>query len=115
MTDEPIVAEPIYKGATRPPTIFGVPLLPFLIVSGSGFLVGMYLMVYASAAWMAAVAGIALTMIVWVRGLTRKDDQRLRQAMLAVKLAIACPNRHFWCCRSYSPLVYRGGHDAWRR
>jgi type IV secretory pathway VirB3-like protein len=115
METDAIAVEAIYKGATRPPTIFGVPLVPFLLVAGVGFLAGMYLLVYASVAWTAVVAGGALSVMLWMRGLTRRDDQRLRQALLAARLAIACPNRHFWRCRSYSPFALRGSRDAWRR
>jgi len=110
-----VPAEAIYKGATRPPLIFGVPLVPFLLMAGSHFLVGVYLMVYASAAWTVAVAAVAVPLFLWMRLATKKDDQRLRQLLLATKLALLCPNRHFWKCRSYSPFVYRGGRDAWRR
>jgi len=113
---EPIVpAEPIYKGATRPPMIFGVPLIAFLVVAGGDFLAGMYLMVYVSVAWLLAVFAFGMVIILWMRALTRKDDQRLRQALLAARLAIGCPNREFWACRSYSPFVLRGAGDAWRR
>jgi len=113
--DERIAVEPIYKGATRPPTIFGVPLIAFLVVAGIGFLAGMYLLVYASGAWAGLIAGLVLPLFLWMRLVTKKDDQRLRQVMLAAKLAVGCANRHFWTCRSYSALVYRGGRDAWRR
>jgi type IV secretory pathway VirB3-like protein len=113
--DSAIESEPIYKGATRPSSIFGVPLVPFLMVSGASFLAGMYLLVYASALWAIAVAGLAVSALAWMRVLTKKDDQRLRQVLLAGRLATTCPNRHFWRCRSYSPLVYRGSRDAWRR
>lgn len=115
MLEDRIAAEPIYKGATRPPTIFGVPLMPFLVVAGSGFLGGMYLMVYASIAWASVVAALVFPLFLWMRMVTKKDDQRLRQFLLAAKLALACPNRHFWRCRSYSCIVYRGSRDAWRR
>jgi len=112
---ERIAVEPIYKGATRPPTIFGVPLVPFLLVAASGFLAGMYLLVYSNGAWAGVVTGFVLPLFFWMRLITKKDDQRLRQVMLAVKLALGCPNRHFWMCRSYSAFVYRGGRNAWRR
>ena len=95
-----ILSEPIYKGATRPPMIFGVPLAAFLLVSGGGFLLGMYLLVYASAVWMAMAVGAALAAVLWMRGLTKRDDQRLRQVLLAARLATACPNRGFWRARS---------------
>jgi type IV secretion system protein VirB3 len=114
MAFDSMVAEPIYKGATRPPTIFGVPLLAFLLLAGCSFLAGMYLLVYVSALGTAAVAAVALALLAWMRGITRKDDQRLAQALIAAKLALQCPNRRFWRCRSYSPLAYRGARDAWR-
>jgi type IV secretion system protein VirB3 len=110
-----IAAEPIYKGATRPPSIFGVPLLAFLLVAGGCFLAAMYLLVYVSAAATAPVAVGALALLFAMRAMTRKDDQRLRQAYLSLKLGLLCPNRHFWRCRSYAPLSLRGACDAWRR
>jgi type IV secretion system protein VirB3 len=113
--DAPIEAEPIYKGATRPSMVFGVPLLPFLLVAGGGFLLGLYLMVYLSLAAMAAAAAVVLSLMLWMRSVTKKDDQRLRQALIGARLAIGCPNRRFWRCRSYAPMNYRGGCDAWRR
>ena len=115
MAEDPVPVEAIYKGATRPPTIFGVPLLAFLAVAGCAFLLGMYLLVYASSAWTGVVAALALPLLLWMRLVTKKDDQRLRQLMLTAKLALGCPNRHFWKCRSYGPLAYRGRQDAWRR
>jgi len=114
--DETVIGtEAIYKGATRPPMVFGVPLVPFLCVAGFGFLSGMYLMVYLSLVWSAVAAGITVYALLWMRTLTRRDDQRLRQALLAARLAIGCPNRRFWRCRSYSAMALRSGHDAWRR
>ena len=115
MQPDLVPVEAIYKGATRPPTIFGVPLVPFLLVAASHFLVGMYLLVYGSAMWTGVVAAVGLPLFLWMRLVTKKDDQRLRQVLLAAKLALACPNRHFWQCRSYSPFAYWGGRDAWRR
>ncbi|SPE27246.1 Type IV secretory pathway VirB3 family protein [Burkholderiales bacterium] len=115
MLEDRVAAEPIYKGATRPPTIFGVPLMPLLLVAGGGFLAGMYLLVYATIAWAALVAGAVFPLLLWMRMVTKRDDQRLGQILLTIRLALACPNRHFWQCRSYSSLVYRGSRDAWRR
>jgi type IV secretion system protein VirB3 len=113
--DTDFLAEPIYKGATRPPVIFGVPLAVFLLVAGGGFLAGMYLLVLVSAAWTVLVGGVVLAALAWMRSLTRRDDQRLRQSFLAVRLLAACRNRRFWRCRSYGPLILGGGRYEWQR
>jgi hypothetical protein len=46
-----------------------------------------------------------------MRGMTRKDDQRLNQFFLKIRLLIlARGNREFWRCRSYSPYPHRGAN-----
>ncbi len=109
------MVEPVYKGATRPPMVLGVPLLPFLLVAGGGFLVGMYLLVLVSAVGMAVAGAVVVATLFWMRSLTLRDDQRLRQVFLVFRLMVVCRNRTFWRCRSYSPCVMRGVCDAWQR
>jgi type IV secretory pathway VirB3-like protein len=95
--------------------VLGVPLVPFLLVAGGGFLAGMYLLVLVSAVGM-AVSGVVIVLVLfWMRGLTRRDDQRLRQVFLVLRLMVVCRNRAFWRCRSYSPFVIRGVRDGWQR
>jgi type IV secretory pathway VirB3-like protein len=95
--------------------VLGVPLVPFLLVAGGGFLAGMYLLVFVSAVGTAAAGAVVVLVLFWMRGLTRRDDQRLRQVVLVLRLMVVCRNRVFWRCRSYSPFVMRGGRDGWQR
>ena len=92
---------------------FGVPLVPLVVVFGTGMLVilwgGMLL-----SWWIAAgVGAAAIPALGWMRFVTAKDDQRFRQIFVATKLRFHDRNRSFWRARSYAPTLYRGASDAW--
>jgi type IV secretion system protein VirB3 len=110
-----IPEEPIYKGATRPPTFLGVPLAAFIGVAGGGFLLGIYALVLASIVWASAVIVPSVAILAWCRAVSRKDDQRLGQMAVAANLALRCRNRRLWGARSYSPVALRGARDGRRR
>lgn len=99
--------EAIYKGTTRPAMKWGVPLLALVGVFMPAIVIAVWcaVIVSLSAAAFAAVALVAL--FVWIRALTRRDDQRLHQALLWAQLQHASRNRALWRARSYSPLLGR--------
>jgi type IV secretion system protein VirB3 len=106
-------AETIYKGATRPAMKLGVPLVPLIVLFGTGMLAIMWCGVLLS--WWLSL-GVALAIaptLFWMRFVTAKDDQRFRQMFVSLKLRLHDRNRWFWRARSYSPTVYRGARDAW--
>ena len=51
--------------------------------------------------------------LLWMRWLTARDDQRFRQIFVVLKLKLHDHNRRFWRARSYSPTLYRGASDVW--
>jgi type IV secretion system protein VirB3 len=106
-------AESIYKGATRPAMKFGVPLVPLVSVFGAGALITMW--GGALFTWWigAGVVSTALPVLVWMHVVTGKDDQRLRQMFIGMRLRLYDRNHAFWHSRSYAPTVYRGASDAW--
>jgi type IV secretion system protein VirB3 len=108
-----MLAEAIYKGATRPAMKLGVPLVPLVLLFGGGML----LIVWGGALlswWLALVVGLALPpLLLWMRWVTARDDQRFRQLFLATRLRLGQPNQAFWRARSYAPTVYAGVRDAW--
>ena len=108
-------AEAIYKGATRPAMKMGIPLVPLVVLFGTGML--LILWVGALVTWWAApVVLMAIgPALAWMRFVTRKDDQRFRQMFVAAKLRIHDRNCRFWRSRSYSPYLFRGTRDAWYR
>ena len=106
-------AEVIYKGATRPAMKLGIPLVPLVVLFGSGMLLIMWGGILLS--WWIA-AGVLLSFapaLLWMRWVTARDDQRFRQMFVALKLRLYDHNHRFWHARSYSPTLYRGARDAW--
>ncbi len=106
-------AEAIFKGATRPAMKFGIPLVPLVVLFGGGML----LIVWSGTLlswWLAlAVAAVFVPALLWMRFVTRKDDQRFSQIAIATKLRLHDRNHTFWHARSYAPTLYRGSRDAW--
>jgi len=106
-------AEAIYKGATRPAMKLGIPLVPLVVLFGTAMLLilwgGTLLSWWLALAVVLAVAPILL----WMRWVTARDDQRLRQMFVALELRLHDRNRALWHARSYAPTVYRGVRDAW--
>lgn len=105
--------ETIYKGATRPAMKFGVPIVPLVATLGTAMLLIVWCGLLLS--WWVALAVLVavIPMLVWMRMVTAKDDQRHRQVLLALKLRLHDHNRAFWRARSYAPTLYRGVRDDW--
>jgi type IV secretion system protein VirB3 len=108
-----VQAEAIYKGATRPAMKLGIPLVPLVVLFGSGMLLilwgGVLLSWWVAAGVLLAIAPVLL----WMRWVTAQDDQRFRQVFIALKLRHHDHNRRFWRARSYSPTLFRGARDVW--
>lgn len=108
-------AEAIYKGATRPAMKMGIPLVPLVVLFGTGMLLVLWVGTLVTW-WVVPVVLVAFVpTLAWMRFVTRKDDQRFRQMYVAAKLSLHDRNRGFWRSRSYAPYLYRGGKDAWHR
>jgi len=107
-------AEAIYKGATRPAMKLGIPLVPLVVLFGTGMLLILWGGTLVS--WWIAL-GVVVSFVpalLWMRFVTAKDDQRFRQMFVAARLRMYDRNRRFWHARSYAPNLYRGACDAWR-
>ena len=106
-------AEAIYKGATRPAMKMGIPLVPLVVLFGSGMLLILWIGTLLTW-WIVPLVLIAFVpALAWMRFVTAKDDQRFRQMFVALKLRLHDRNRRFWKSRSYAPYLYRGAPDAW--
>ena len=93
----------------------GIPLVPLVVVFGTGML--LILWIGTLVTWWIAPVVLALFVptLAWMRVVTHKDDQRFKQMFVALKLRIHDRNRRFWRSRSYAPYPYRGARDAWHR
>jgi type IV secretion system protein VirB3 len=108
-------AEAIYKGATRPAMKMGIPLVPLVVLFGTGML--LVLWVGSLLTWwiLPIVLAAFVPALAWMRHVTKRDDQRFRQMFIAARLRLHDRNRRFWRARSYAPCLYRGARHAWRR
>lgn len=108
------MAESIFKGATRPAMKLGIPLVPLVVLFGTGMLLVMWGGTLLSG-WVAVAVLLAFgPALAWMRWVTARDDQRFRQMVVAAKLRLHDRNRDLWQARSYSPTRYRGVRDDWR-
>ena len=108
-------AEAIYKGATRPAMKMGIPLVPLVVLFGSGMLLVLWIGTLLTW-WIVPVVLFGLVpALAWMRLVTARDDQRFRQMYLALKLRLRDRNHRFWHSRSYAPYLYRGARDAFLR
>jgi type IV secretion system protein VirB3 len=104
--------EAIYKGATRPAMKFGVPLVPLVILFGTGMLLIMWGGTLVGWWIPAAVLASFVPALGWMRFVTNRDDQRFRQIFIAAKLRLHDRNRRFWHARSYSPALLSGNRHV---
>ena len=107
--------EAIYKGATRPAMKLGIPLVPLVVLFGTGMLLIMWGGTLVS--WWIALAVVLafLPALAWMRFVTNQDDQRFHQMFVAAKLRFNDRNHRLWQSRSYAPYLYRGTRDVWHR
>jgi type IV secretion system protein VirB4 len=104
------MSDKIFKGATRPAVLLGVPMVPLIAVEGILFLVAMWCYVLASgfAALCVAIGGVM--MFYYMKSETKEDDQRLHQMGLKFFMhwrAIFGGNKDYWKARSSSPTDFR--------
>ena len=99
--------ELIYKGATRPAVSMGVPLVPFILATVAAAMLGMYALILVGP-WAALPVILSyLPLMVWMRHVTKRDDQRLRQVFLRLRLGAAARTKVWGGARSFAPVELR--------
>lgn len=101
-------ADPIFRGCTRPAMLARVPMLPFLLVTGGFLLLAVWTFYLVSGYLALFVALVYAPVLVAMRALTKKDDQRLRQLMMQARMRWNQYHlRRAWGAYSYSPMRYK--------
>ncbi|KVU58862.1 type IV secretion system protein VirB3 [Burkholderia cepacia] len=95
--------DPVFKGCTRPAMLWGVPLVPFLMVGG-GMLIPAIWALLASPPLGVAILLLMIPVFVAMQVITRHDDQRLAQRAQRVRMALRQRNRRFWGVHAYVPV-----------
>ncbi len=97
----------IFKGATRPAMVMGVPLLPLVVVG----LAGVLATVWALQLWGLWVALVILALcalaLVVMRWISKSDDQKLNQMLLRLQSLPARRNSRYWGTQSSSPIAFK--------
>lgn len=100
--------DPIFKGCTRPAILAGVPLVPMVLVMIAAFLAGMWSFYFISGYLVVVIALSTTAIIISMRAMTKRDDQRLRQVLLQAGMRLRHRrSRTFWGAISYGPLQYK--------
>lgn len=99
------LADPIFKGCTRPAMLWNVPLALLLPALGLLLILGMWGLWLYPPAGLTAFALMAPVYLA-MRSVTRHDDQRLRQLVLRLRMVLIQRNRRFWGARAYAPIHF---------
>jgi type IV secretion system protein VirB3 len=100
--------EPIFRGCTRPAMLARVPLVPFLLLTGAFILLGVWTFYLVSGYVTLFLVLAYVPILITMRETTRKDDQRLRQLMLQMRMRWRQIGvRRHWGAYTYSPLRYK--------
>jgi type IV secretory pathway VirB3-like protein len=98
--------EPVYKGCTSPGTMFGVPMLPFIVVTMVFAQAAVLLFVLFQLAGLAPLAVLYASVFRWARAVSRNDDQRLLQLVKRIKARRGQRQvTAFWGAVSYAPIT----------
>src|ERR1035438_9224099 len=100
--------DPIFRGCTRPAMLAGVPMIPLVVVSGAFLLVTMWCVYLVSPYVAMFLAVIYVPILLTMRQVTKKDDQRLHQFMMRARMRLRhAPGRATWGATSFSPLRFK--------
>jgi type IV secretion system protein VirB3 len=85
--------------------------MPLIMILMPGMLVGMVGLAYFLPVSLLSLL-VSVTAWIWMRAVTKKDDQRLLQIFLRVRLRSRQKNTGFWGCAAYVPIVYFRRHSS---
>jgi type IV secretion system protein VirB3 len=104
----------IFKGATRPAMMGGVPFIPFFVNAFAHVLFIVWALVFGWAYIALLLAFTGFMFYLLMRVSSMKDDQRLLQWVLRLKLRLRQANRRYWGVNAYAPLAYKRATNAKR-
>lgn len=101
----------IFKGATRPAMMLGVPIIPCILVIGAFIILAMWALVFFGAVTGLSVLVVLAFVIAVMRFMSSQDDHRLNQYLMYLRSRPFRRNVRFWGAHSMAPVNYkkRGG------
>ena len=99
--------DPIFKGATRPAMVMGVPIVPFVLVGGAHVLIGMWILNLGGLFWLFVSLSAAVVEMLALRAISSFDEHRLDQLILHARWSAHCRNARTWGTHSMNPIELR--------
>ena len=90
----------IFKGATRPAMMLGVPIKPAILVVGAHLIIMMWTLVIFGLAAALAVFAIMVFVMLCLRFVSSQDDQRLNQLLMYMATIGRRRNAGYWSAHS---------------
>ncbi|MDD2859582.1 MAG: VirB3 family type IV secretion system protein [Acidiphilium sp.] len=90
---------PLFKGATRVPTFFGVPTMPLLFAVSGVAIIAMWISLWCWA--------LVIPVVVIMRLITKHDDRAFSIWWLWIETKFRNRNGSFWGGSTYAPVDYR--------
>jgi len=85
----------------------GVPMAPIIVLTGLCVLIGV-LGLYLSPFVTISVIALYFPIYLWMRMVTKQDDQRLNQLVLRLRIRLRMQaSRRLWGALTYTPLLYK--------
>jgi len=94
----------IFKGAIRPALMFGIPIVPFILLVGIHLLVGMWAFLLVSGYITLVTAMFLVVEILILRQMNANDPHRLAQYFLHFRAVAFRRNKAYWGTHSMSPV-----------
>lgn len=86
----------------------GVPTLPLILICGLTLLLSVWSFYFVSGYVSLFIVLMAIPVVVTMREITKKDDQRLRQVMMRARMRLRhLASRATWGAISYGPLKFK--------
>lgn len=101
------VRDLVFKGATRPAMIMGIPLFPLILAGLMGVLLTLWSLQLSGPFLALAMAWLTILALLVMRLISKADDQKLHQMLLRLQSLSARRNHRYWRAQSSSPLNYR--------
>jgi type IV secretion system protein VirB3 len=96
----------IFKGATRPAMMMGVPIVPLILVAGIDMLLAVWSIVLLTPFCAFVILAGGLLAIFLLRYISSQDDQRLSQYILRWKNVGGRRTTRYWGAHSLSPIDF---------
>lgn len=97
----------IFKGATRPAMMFGIPMIPFILLVGSHLLLAIWAFVLVSGFISIGLAILLVMEILILRQVNANDNHKLAQYFLYFREIGHRQNKNYWGAHSMSPIKFK--------